>query len=91
MLTKRQGLVIWLRNMKNVRKLRKYGHMIYASKKQKYILIYVNQDEIEDYMKTIEELPFVTKVEPSFKPFIKTEYEKASIDKAKEYDIRFGM
>jgi uncharacterized protein YlbG (UPF0298 family) len=91
MWTNRQGMVIWLKNMKNVRKLRKYGHMIYASKKQKYVVIYADQESIDELVKTINNLPFVSKVEPSAKPFIKTEYEKAKPDKSKEMDYRFGI
>lgn len=51
MFTKRQGLIIWFRHMKNLRKLKRLGHLIYASKKKKYALIYVNQDELEDVKK----------------------------------------
>ncbi|WP_102027462.1 YlbG family protein [Salirhabdus sp. Marseille-P4669] len=91
MWTSRQGMVIWLKNMKYVRKLRKYGHMIYASKNQKYIVIYTNQEGIEEVKSQIEGLPFVAKVDLSFKPFIKTEYEKVSHDKSKEFDYKYDL
>ncbi len=91
MWTKRQGIVIWVKNLKFVQKIRKFGHVIYVSKKQKYILLYVDQEDVEHTMKVLNDFPFVTKVEPSYKPFIKTEYEKVSFDKTKEYDFKYDM
>ncbi|MRG85518.1 YlbG family protein [Salinibacillus xinjiangensis] len=88
---KRQGLFVWIKNMKSARKLRKYGHIITVSKKQKYVLLYVNQDDLEDTMETIHKLPFVFKVEPSYKPFIKTEFEKVKTNQTKDYDYNYGL
>jgi uncharacterized protein YlbG (UPF0298 family) len=90
MWTNRQGMIIWLKNLKFARKLRKYGHLIYVSKHQKYIVMYTDQDQIEEVMATIKSLPFVTKVEPSLRPFIKTEYQKVTLDK-KDMDFRYDF
>ncbi|MCP8616629.1 YlbG family protein [Salirhabdus salicampi] len=89
MWTKRQGLVVRLKNMKHLRKIRRYGHVIYASKKLKYVVLYVDQDEIDDVCESLQQIPFVAKVEKSYKPFIKTEYENSKPDKAKEYDYKY--
>ncbi|GGD19256.1 hypothetical protein N780_00065 [Pontibacillus chungwhensis BH030062] len=90
MFTKRQGLVIWFQHMKNIRQIKRYGHLVHASKKHKYALLYVNQDEIEDVMTKLSKLHYIQKVEPSYKPFIRTEYENSKPDKAKEYDYKYG-
>ncbi|MYL33021.1 DUF2129 domain-containing protein [Pontibacillus yanchengensis] len=90
MFTNRQGLIIWFQHMKHVRHIKRYGHLVYVSKKLKYAMIYVNQDELEDTMNKLSRLNYISKVEPSYKPFIKTEYENSKPDKAKEYDYKYG-
>ena len=60
-------------------------------KDMKYAVIYVNQDEIETIAKKLSSMPFVKKVDFSYKPFLKTEYENSKPDKAKEYDYRVGL
>ena len=39
----------------------------------------------------IQRLPFVKDVVESYRPFVKTEYENAKPDKAKEYDYKIGL
>jgi len=90
MFTQRQGLVIWFQNMKNVRQIKRYGHLVYVSKNLKYALIYINQEDLDQTMEKLNRLNYVSKVEPSYKPFIATEYENSKPDKAKEYDYKFG-
>ncbi|EHL77062.1 MULTISPECIES: YlbG family protein [Bacillus] len=91
MFTARQAMIVWLYSLKQAKTLRRYGNVHYVSKKMKYAVVYCNQDEIEDCMKKISTLPFVKKVEPSFKPFLKTEFENSKPDKAKEYDYKIGF
>ncbi|RCW70821.1 YlbG family protein [Saliterribacillus persicus] len=91
MMVNRQALVVWFHQMKNVKHLKKYGHLIHASKKLKYAIIYVNQEEIEESKMKLEKLSYVTRVDFSYKPFIKTEFENAKMDKAKEYDYKMGI
>ncbi|MGP4072539.1 YlbG family protein [Piscibacillus sp. B03] len=89
MITKRQGIVVWVKHPKYVKRLRRYGHMIYASRRQKYVLLYVNQEEIEGTMEQIKQLNFVRKVDFSYKPFVDTVYQKKSpIKEEKEYEIK---
>ncbi|RWR08214.1 YlbG family protein [Siminovitchia fortis] len=91
MFTKRQGLIIWLYNLKNTKMLRRFGNVHFVSKRLKYAVLYCNQSELEALSEKLESLPFVKKVEPSYKPFLKTEFENAKPDKAKEYDYRLGL
>lgn len=87
----RQGIVVFLNNMRTAKSLRKYGHVHYISRKMKYVVLYCNQEEVESVVRKIEQLPTVRKVQPSQRPFLKTTYENAKPDKAKEYDYKTGL
>lgn len=91
MRTNRQGLIVWFQHMKNLKHIKRYGHMIYASKKLKYAVIYVNQERLEDVENKLLKHSFVSKVDRSQKPFIRTDYENAIPDKAKQYDYKMGI
>ncbi|MDC3412810.1 DUF2129 domain-containing protein [Aquibacillus sp. 3ASR75-11] len=91
MRTKRQGLIVWFQHMKNVKHLKRFGHLIYVSKSEKYAVLYVNQEDLGEIENKLNRLPFVSKTAPSFKPFIPTEYDNAKPDKAKEYDYKMGI
>ena len=89
--TKRQGIIVYFQLMKNIRQIKKHGHLIHASKKHKYALVYVNQEEIEFRMEKLERLPFVSRVILSHKPEVRLDYENAKPDKAKQYDYKMGI
>ncbi|ALC91103.1 hypothetical protein AM500_15860 [Bacillus sp. FJAT-18017] len=91
MFGQRQGLVVWLYTLKQAKMLRRFGNVHYVSKKLKYAVIYCNQSEIETVMEKLKSYSFVKKVEPSYKPFVKMEYENSAPDKAKEYDYKMGI
>ncbi|MGG7618731.1 YlbG family protein [Bacillus coreaensis] len=91
MLGQRQGIIVWLFSLKQAKMLRKFGNVHYVSKRLKYVVLYCNQDETETIMGKIKSYSFVKKVEPSFKPFLKVEYENSRPDKAKEYDYKMGI
>ncbi len=87
----RQGLIVYINHLKQAKSLRKFGHVHYISKKQKYVVLYCNQDDIEAAKQKMNKLPFVRQVLESYRPFIKTEYENSKPDKAKEYDYKIGL
>lgn len=89
--TKRQGLIVWFRQMKNVKQLKRYGHLISVSRKLRYAVIYVDRDQIEERVSRLERLPFVKKVDRSYKPFIKQDFDNTKVDEAKEYDYEMGI
>ncbi len=91
MLSERQGIVVWLHNLKHAKSLRRYGNVYYVSKRFKYVVFYCNQSDTQSIIERISNYSFVKKVEPSYKPFIKTEYENSKPDKAKEYDYKMGL
>ncbi|UOQ85470.1 YlbG family protein [Gracilibacillus salinarum] len=91
MITKRQGIIVWFHQMKHVKHLKRYGHMIHVSKKLKYAMIYVDQERFDDTYESLLKLSYVTKAEPSYKPYIKTDFESKVVDKEKEYDYKMGI
>ncbi|MGM7701049.1 YlbG family protein [Pseudalkalibacillus sp. Hm43] len=91
MLTNRTGLAIWLHSLKYIKQLRKFGNIHYVSKRMKYAVLYCDTAQKERIIEKIEKLHFVKKVEPSHKAHIKTEYQNAMPDKAKEYDYKIGL
>lgn len=91
MLGQRQGIIVWLYSLKQAKMLRKFGNVHFVSKRLKYVVLYCDLEDVESIMEKIQAFSFVKKVEPSFKPFLKTEYENSKPDKAKEYDYRMGI
>jgi len=91
MINGRQGLIIWLFSSKNAKALRRFGNVHYVSKRMKYVVLYCGQNEVDALSEKLSSMPFVKKVEPSYKPFLKTEFENAKPDKAKEYDYKVGL
>ena len=90
MRTKRQGLIVWFQHKKNIKHLKKFGNLIYISLKMRYAIIYVDQNDINRIEETLLKLPYITKVDHSYKPFLKTDYENARPDQAKVYDYKLG-
>lgn len=89
--TKRQAIIVWFQHMKNVKQLKRYGHLISVSRKMRYAVIYVDQTDVEEKILKLERLPFVSKVEESYKPFIRTTYESKNLQKSKEYEYEMGI
>lgn len=88
MRVRRQALIIWYKHRRNVRQLIRYGHLIYASRRLRYAVIYVYKDQIDETEANIRKLPYVTKVERSYKPFVETSFQNARPDEAKLYDYK---
>ncbi|PKG22150.1 YlbG family protein [Niallia nealsonii] len=91
MLGQRQGIIVWLYSLKQAKTLRRFGNVHYISKRLKYVVIYTNQEEVEQIMAKINTYSYVKKVEPSYKPYLKVEFENSKPDKAKEYDYKMGI
>lgn len=53
--------------------------------------MYCQREDIEAIQNKLQRLPFVKDVVESFRPFLKTEFENAKPDKAKEYDYKSGL
>ena len=93
MFDQRQGVIVWLYSLKQVKYFRRFGNIHYVSKRLKYIVVYMDMDEIEYAMKKMKSLSFVKKVEKSYRPFLKTEFENMTKrdSEEKEYDYKLGI
>ncbi|HET7658332.1 MAG TPA: DUF2129 domain-containing protein [Bacillales bacterium] len=91
MFNERIGLIVWVRSLKQVRALRKFGNIHYVSKRMKYVVVYCNHSESEQIENRLASLPYVKSVERSQIPFLKTEFQDPKKDKAKEYDYKIHL
>lgn len=91
MIHARVGLAVWIQSLKQVRQLRKYGNIHYVSKKMKYVVLYCDQDKVEETMEKIESLHFVKKVAMSMRPWLKTDFQKTLPESKNEFDYNMGI
>ena len=91
MFGKRQGIIVWMHSLKQVKMMRKFGNIHYVSKRLKYVVIYNDMENVDTIISRLKSLPYVKRVEPSYKPYLKLEYENSRPDKAKEYDYKIGL
>lgn len=85
---RRLGLAVWVKNVRAAKNLRKFGTIHYVSKRLNYVSMYVDANKIDETIRVLERLSFVTKVERSHRHEIPTVYNNARPDKAKEFDYR---
>ena len=83
----RVGYIVWVSDLKAARNLDKYGSVHYMSRKMHYVVIYMNASRAEDTIRNIQRLPYVKKVERSFRGEIKTEYTMNVPDKTRFYSL----
>ncbi|MFB5677599.1 YlbG family protein [Paenibacillus terreus] len=86
MFAERTGYIIWVSDVKAARNLEKYGSVHYISKRLQYVVMYMDAHRAEDTIKNIRRLPYVRKIERSFRNEIKTEYSKSQ-DKTNFYGM----
>ncbi|WEK52863.1 MAG: YlbG family protein [Candidatus Cohnella colombiensis] len=87
MFAERTGYIVWFSDTKAARGLDKYGTLHYVSRKMQYAVLYMNADVAEEAVKNLQKLPYVRKIERSYRNEIKTEYEKDTQDKARFYNL----
>lgn len=88
---KRQGIIVWFQHRKNIKQIRRFGNLVYVSKRMRYAVLYVDQDEVDSIIEKMNKLSFISKVDISYKPFMKTDFENAIPDEAKIYDYKMGL
>jgi uncharacterized protein YlbG (UPF0298 family) len=83
MFVERSGLIIWVNDLKATKNLERYGTVHYTSKKMQYVVMYVHANVLDETVRNLEKLPYVKKVERSYRTEIKTEYSSNTVDKTK--------
>ena len=61
----RQGVIVYLKHLKQSKQLRKFGTTHYVSRKMKYVLIYMNAEDVNEALHKLKSMKFVSKVEIS--------------------------
>ncbi|HLQ41181.1 MAG TPA: YlbG family protein [Tetragenococcus sp.] len=67
---KRRGLIVWVYSLRQLKNLRRYGFVHYVSRKMKYVVLYVNEEDVQISLKKIQHLHFVRQVDLSYRPDI---------------------
>lgn len=67
-ITPRQGLVVWVYSLKQIKALRHYGTVMYVSRRMKYVYLYLDRAAVPETMAKLKKLRFVKAVEPSHRP-----------------------
>lgn len=74
MITERTGLIVWVNDIRPAKNLERFGSIHYISKRMSYVVLYIYTDKLEDTLRGLQRLPYVRKVERSYRNEIKTEY-----------------
>lgn len=91
MINDRIGLSVWLYSLKHIRQLRRFGHIIYVSRKMKYVILYCSTKELDQVVEKLRSYSYVKDVQQSYRPYLKTEYEKVKYDEEKEFELKIGF
>ncbi len=83
-LVERISIVVYLKNMKHERQLRKFGNIYFAHRKEQYVMLYTNEDKIDDTVQHLMKLKYVKDVKISPFKYVKRDYSNSNTDK-KEY------
>ncbi len=59
------GLIVYLHSLKYIRNLRSFGRLYYVSKRMRYAIIYVQQEDEASTVKKLSNLNYVRQVVPS--------------------------
>lgn len=70
----RFSLTVYLHYNRDARKLNQYGDIIYHSRRLRYLLLYVNQENVAALMASLKKEKFVKKVVPSYLKELGTDF-----------------
>lgn len=71
---KRRGLIVWVYSLRQLKNLRRFGTIHFVSHKMKYVVIYVNEEDVVDTMEKMNRLHFVREIQPSYRPDIEMNF-----------------
>ncbi|MGX7184638.1 YlbG family protein [Enterococcus pallens] len=71
---KRRGIVVWVYSLKQLKTLKRYGLIHYVSRKMKYVVLYVNEEVLEESEEKLQALHFVRQVERSYRPDVEMNF-----------------
>lgn len=72
----RTSLIIYLKHMKHERQVRKFGHIVSVNRQERYVVMYINEDDADQIVDKLMRLKYVKQVEGSPYKYLKKTYEK---------------
>ncbi|TCP64930.1 YlbG family protein [Baia soyae] len=75
-MVERLGLVVWVKDLKSAKSLSRMGNIHYISKRFKYVILYIDRKSADQWIKRIERLPYVVRVERSYRSSISLDFGK---------------
>ena len=76
-IAERLGLAVWVNDLKSARSLGRMGNIHYISKRLKYVYLYIDEKSADQVIHSIEQLPFVKRVERSQRRNICLDFHKS--------------
>lgn len=73
-LQKRRAVIVYVYSLKQMKLLRKFGFIQYVSRRMKYVVIYMDEEVVDDTIGKIEKLHFVRQVEKSYRPDVEMNF-----------------
>ncbi|PHK50608.1 YlbG family protein [Staphylococcus edaphicus] len=72
----RTSLIIYLKHMKHERQVRKFGHIVNTNRQERFVVMYINENEADQIVDKLMRLKYVKHVEGSPYKYLKKTYEK---------------
>ncbi|MDW4066550.1 DUF2129 domain-containing protein [Staphylococcus saprophyticus] len=72
----RTSIIIYLKHMKHERQVRKFGHIVSTNRQERFVVMYINEDEADQVVDKLMRLKYVKHVEGSPYKYLKKVYEK---------------
>ncbi|AQP53238.1 hypothetical protein CBF34_09960 [Vagococcus penaei] len=79
----RRSLIIWVYSLKQLKQLKRFGYVHYVSKKMKYVVLYIDEVDVDELKEKINRLFFVRCVELSYRPDINMNFDNRLGNKTK--------
>lgn len=77
---KRRAIYVYLRSMRQVKQIRKYGQVEFVSKKMHYVLLYMDADLIEETKNKLIKLGFVVRIKDAIRANLNTNLNENNED-----------
>ena len=67
----RTSIIIYLKHMKHERQVRKFGHIVSTNRQERFVVMYINEDEADQIVDKLMRLKYVKHVEGSPYKYLK--------------------
>jgi len=82
--TERQAMYVWLYSMKWKRKLQHFGTIYYTSPKMKYVMLYVNSNNLAEVRKELQTKKYVKRISLAHRKELDEHFEMKIPEKGTE-------